>query len=222
MRSNRVSGGRNCDSDRDGEKFVVKQLEGQFFPGDVTWAKLRGNIWWPAVLFFRSLTRTLLVNAINLVREHLEAFLSGFMEAMNSFLYVDPIKFHLEFQKVLEQSNGSHREIFEKALEQDLSHMKSGCSKEGKYKSDSASVQEQLKRKYSKQGSGHKKLKPNNTSDEKRRMSEISMEEQDEKPMLNSPNSEASLLGTSHELSARRLRVMQSLGLVAPSGSPFS
>lgn len=113
-----------------------------------------------------------------------------------------------------------------------------------------------MKRKYSKQGSGHKKLKPNNTSDEKRRMSEISMEEQDEKPMLNSPNSvsfiailfpissrslplylpsmqklsyyidycfqEASLLGTSHELSARRLRVMQSLGLVAPSGSPFS
>lgn len=50
MRSNRVSGGRNCDSDRDGEKFVVKQLEGQFFPGDVTWAKLRGNKWWPAVV----------------------------------------------------------------------------------------------------------------------------------------------------------------------------
>lgn len=40
-----------------------------------------------AQLFFRSLTRTLLVNAINLVREHLEAFLSGFMEAMNSLYY---------------------------------------------------------------------------------------------------------------------------------------
>ncbi|KDO81160.1 hypothetical protein CISIN_1g0250492mg [Citrus sinensis] len=217
MRSNRVSGGRNCDSDRDGEKFVVKQLEGQFFPGDVTWAKLRGNIWWPAVVVDE--------NTVSECNKPSKRASGGFLVRLYGsyeYLYVDPIKFHLEFQKVLEQSNGSHREIFEKALEQDLSHMKSGCSKEGKYKSDSASVQEQLKRKYSKQGSGHKKLKPNNTSDEKRRMSEISMEEQDEKPMLNSPNSEASLLGTSHELSARRLRVMQSLGLVAPSGSPFS
>ncbi|ESR47075.1 hypothetical protein KPL70_015794 [Citrus sinensis] len=217
MRSNRVSGGRNCDSDRDGEKFVVKQLEGQFFPGDVTWAKLRGNKWWPAVVVDE--------NTVSECNKPSKRASGGFLVRLYGsyeYLYVDPIKFHLEFQKVLEQSNGSHREIFEKALEQDLSHMKSGCSKEGKYKSDSASVQEQLKRKYSKQGSGHKKLKPNNTSDEKRRMSEISMEEQDEKPMLNSPNSEASLLGTSHELSARRLRVMQSLGLVAPSGSPFS
>ncbi|KAK9219487.1 hypothetical protein WN943_008132 [Citrus x changshan-huyou] len=258
MRSNRVSGGRNCDSDRDGEKFVVKQLEGQFFPGDVTWAKLRGNIWWPAVVVDE--------NTVSECNKPSKRAFGGVLVRLYGsyeYLYVDPIKFHLEFQKVLEQSNGSHREIFEKALEQDLSHMKSGCSKgigskstEGKYKSDSASVQEQLKRKYSKQGSGHKKLKPNNTSDEKRRMSEISMEEQDEKPMLNSPNSvsfiailfpissrslplylpsmqklsyyidycfqEASLLGTSHELSARRLRVMQSLGLVAPSGSPFS
>ncbi|KAH9756254.1 hypothetical protein KPL71_016027 [Citrus sinensis] len=217
MRSNRVSGGRNCDSDRDGEKFVVKQLEGQFFPGDVTWAKLRGNIWWPAVVVDENT-----VSECNKPSKRASGGVLVRLYGSYEYLYVDPIKFHLEFQKVLEQSNGSHREIFEKALEQDLSHMKSGCSKEGKYKSDSASVQEQVKRKYSKQGSGHKKLKPNNTSDEKRRMSEISMEEQDEKPMLNSPNSEASLLGTSHELSARRLRVMQSLGLVAPSGSPFS
>ncbi|KAL9446924.1 hypothetical protein AB3S75_014572 [Citrus x aurantiifolia] len=216
MRSNRVSGGRNCDSDRDGEKFVVKQLEGQFFPGDVTWAKLRGNIWWPAVVLDENT-----VSECNKPCKRASGGVLVRLYGSYEYLYVDPIKFHLEFQKVLEQSNGSHREIFEKALEQDLSHMKSGCSKEGKYKSDSASVQEQVKRKYSKQGSGHKKLKPNNTSDEKRRMSEISMEEQDEKPMLNSPNSEASLLGTSHELSARRLRVMQSLGLVAPSGSPF-
>ncbi|KAH9756252.1 hypothetical protein KPL71_016027 [Citrus sinensis] len=223
MRSNRVSGGRNCDSDRDGEKFVVKQLEGQFFPGDVTWAKLRGNIWWPAVVVDENT-----VSECNKPSKRASGGVLVRLYGSYEYLYVDPIKFHLEFQKVLEQSNGSHREIFEKALEQDLSHMKSGCSKgigsksTGKYKSDSASVQEQVKRKYSKQGSGHKKLKPNNTSDEKRRMSEISMEEQDEKPMLNSPNSEASLLGTSHELSARRLRVMQSLGLVAPSGSPFS
>ncbi|GAY41498.1 hypothetical protein CUMW_059920 [Citrus unshiu] len=239
MRSNRVSGGRNCDSDRDGEKFVVKQLEGQFFPGDVTWAKLRGNIWWPAVVVDENT-----VSECNKPSKRASGGVLVRLYGSYEYLYVDPIKFHLEFQK-------------------DLSHMKSGCSKgigskstEGKYKSDSASVQEQVKRKYSKQGSGHKKLKPNNTSDEKRRMSEISMEEQDEKPMLNSPNSvsfiailfpissrslplylpsmqklsyyidycfqEASLLGTSHELSARRLRVMQSLGLVAPSGSPFS
>ncbi|KAL9450072.1 hypothetical protein AB3S75_011916 [Citrus x aurantiifolia] len=217
MRSNRVSGGRNCDSDRDGEKFVVKQLEGQFFPGDVTWAKLRGNIWWPAVVVDENT-----VSECNKPSKRASGGVLVRLYGSYEYLYVDPIKFHLEFQKVLEQSNGSHKEIFEKALEQDLSHMKSGCSKEGKYKSDSASVEEQVKRKYSKQGSGHKKLKPSNTSDEKRRMSEISMEEQDEKPMLNSPNSEASLLGTSHELSARRLRVMQSLGLVAPSGSPFS
>lgn len=217
MRSNRVSGGRNCDSDRDGEKFVVKQLEGQFFPGDVTWAKLRGNIWWPAVVVDENT-----VSECNKPSKRASGGVLVRLYGSYEYLYVDPIKFHLEFQKVLEQSNGSHREIFEKALEQDSSHMKSGCSKEGKYKSDSASSEEQVKRKYSKQGSGHKKLKPSTTSDEKRRMSEISMEEQDEKPMLNSPNSEASLLGTSHELSARRLRVMQSLGLVAPSGSPFS
>ncbi|KAJ0026091.1 hypothetical protein Pint_08464 [Pistacia integerrima] len=41
------------------------------------------------------------------------------------------------------------------------------------------------------------------------------------KQKLESPNSGTNILRKSHELSARRLRVMQSLGLIAPSGSPF-
>lgn len=216
MRSNRVSGARNYDSDRDGEKFVVKQLEGQFLPGDVTWAKLRGNVWWPAVVVDENT-----VSECNKPCKRASGGILVRLYGSYEYLYVDPIKFHSEFQKVLEQNNGSYSVIFEKALEQDWSHMKSVCSKEGKYKSNGPSA-EVVEWKCSKQGSRHKKLKPNNTSDEKRRMSKISMEEQDEKPMLNGPNSEASLLRTSHELSARRLRVMQSLGLIAPSGSPFS
>ncbi|GLT71469.1 hypothetical protein SLA2020_434850 [Shorea laevis] len=67
-----------------------------------------------------------------------------------------------------------------------------------------------------------KKAKPNNRSTEED--AKIRTREQDEvlkKNKLNSPSSETTLLGRSQELSARRMKVMQSLGLIAPSGSPF-
>ncbi|XP_059460782.1 uncharacterized protein LOC132189942 [Corylus avellana] len=67
-----------------------------------------------------------------------------------------------------------------------------------------------------------KKAKPNNQSTEDD--AKIRTCKQDEvlkKNKLNSPCSETTLFGKSQELSARRMKVMQSLGLIAPSGSPF-
>ncbi|XP_062163624.1 uncharacterized protein LOC133870492 [Alnus glutinosa] len=67
-----------------------------------------------------------------------------------------------------------------------------------------------------------KKSKPNNQSTEED--AKIRTRKEDEvlkKNKLNSPSSETTLFGKSQELSARRTKVMQSLGLIAPSGSPF-
>ncbi|KAF5456002.1 hypothetical protein F2P56_025520 [Juglans regia] len=67
-----------------------------------------------------------------------------------------------------------------------------------------------------------KEVKPNNRSTEEE--SKLRITELDEllkKNKLNNPSFETPLFGKSPEISARRVKVMQGLGLIAPSGSPF-
>ena len=46
-----------------------------------------------------------------------------------NYLYVDPVKCRSRFENILEQNNGSYKEIFHKSLEQDLPTTKSSRSK---------------------------------------------------------------------------------------------
>ncbi|KAJ4701448.1 PWWP domain containing protein [Melia azedarach] len=247
MGSNHVPGGRSHDSERDGKQVVVKRLEGEVVPGDCIWVKLCSKLWWPAQVVNENT-----VSESNKPCSRAAGTVLVRLYGSYEYLYADPIKFQSEFQIVLKENNGSHREIFEKSLEQVCSRKRSKFT--GKCRSTRPSAVEEVKYNYSKQGSRHKKHKPNspgaeqeskshkqdevqekmkayNTSNGKRRMSEISMHSEDirrgtpkpnEKHNLSSPSSATSLFKESHELSTRRLRVMQSLALIAPSGSPFS
>ncbi|KAA8528354.1 hypothetical protein F0562_035709 [Nyssa sinensis] len=255
-------------------------------------SRLSGSSWWPA----------------QVVDEHT---LSGRNKPSNrsaggvlvrlygSYKYkcVDPMKCRSEFENILKQHNGSCREIFMKALEQDLSSLKSGRSKRKGSKSEgqtifswvaekvrvdvsqekrskknlikkiqdtesptavrksprrllSESTEEAINKKGREDGV-QKKLKSNHPSSQARISPEsmsaevkngnllskntkekarskatnqdgVQRELTPDNPSTKGPESAATPPGKSQELSARRTKVMQNLGLIAPSGSPFN
>ncbi|KAK2659899.1 hypothetical protein Ddye_006432 [Dipteronia dyeriana] len=230
IRATQVAGGESIDGDGGEKKVKATQLEGNVALGDLIWVKLRGGSWWPAQVFDENtLSKTSKpgyrpAQAV-LVR------LYGSYEC----LYVDPIKCHSKFEmilcsKVLKQNNGCCREIFEKSLEQELLQLKSGRPKRKasasadcihkKPKSNKPNAKEEEKSRTHRKDGTQKTTKPNNTSDEERSTSSC-IGEEDKKNKTPKQNEGTSLSKKAQELSARRLRVMQSLGLVAPSGSPF-
>ncbi|XP_044474894.1 histone H3-lysine(4) N-trimethyltransferase ATX1-like [Mangifera indica] len=199
MSGKQVVGDPSHDDGGGGKKAAAMKLEREVKLGDIIWVKLQGKSWWPAQVVDEKT-----VSESN--KPYNKAVGAALVRLYGTYeyLYVDIIKSHLEFKMVLEQNNGSYLEIFEKALEQECSRKKSGRSKEKQSKSTGNVV------------------KPNSSSagyDTKGRSPQ--KDEVLKKQKLESPNSGTDVLRKSHELSARRLRVMQSLGLIAPSGSPF-
>ncbi|KAL2892914.1 hypothetical protein RDABS01_008823 [Bienertia sinuspersici] len=111
------------------------------------------------------------------------------------YSYIDPVTSSLEFNNVLKQNKSSQMEIFLKALKKDLSKLQSGKTNPGKAKTKDAGKKTPSKRVAKEQDELKKKSKPNSLIN-------------DDTPQT-------------PEGIARRLKVMQDLGLTAPSGSPF-
>ncbi|XP_050218250.1 uncharacterized protein LOC126668984 [Mercurialis annua] len=184
------------------EEIAAENLKQVTAIGDVIWIKLRKSLWWPAVI----------VGSDSVEGDKTGDRVTGEVRVRiygsYKYMYVDPFKWHSEFQITLKQNNGSYREIFKESLEQDQSGSRSG----------------QVKRKVSKtkdvekpKNHGVKKnLKLGSPSTPRNPISKSS-----KKNKLNSPTSDGALSGSSKKPSARRTKVMQSLGLIAPSGSPF-
>ncbi|GAB2224230.1 hypothetical protein Droror1_Dr00004982 [Drosera rotundifolia] len=109
------------------------------------------------------------------------------------YLYVDSVKCLTDFEDVSKQHDGDAQKVFQKALEQVMSKSKSETedSKESKQSGPDASGIEDMKQ------LGTKKMK-----------------------LIEKSSSESTKVKSGDSV-ARRLRVMQGLGLVAPSGSPF-
>lgn len=179
---------------------LIKKSKAELKPGDVTWIKLRGASWWPAQVFDEKAVSSSVKPRKGKSGEVLVRLYGTY-----EYSYVDPIKRQMEFENVLKKHNGNEREIFEKALKQflDLSKSPSGRSKSqspkvtGKTKTENGSVGKDgpAKRATDEQDEAKKKIRPDSPS------TDITSEK--------SP-------GT-----ARRLKVMQGLGLTAPPGSPF-
>lgn len=217
-----------------------------FKPADIIWVKNRGGSWWPGQVVDENLISESSKQGNRSAGKVLVRLYGTY-----TYLYVDPTKCGSEFDTILKQNNGSHRKIFLKAVEQDIARLKAGQSKsQGSKSKDSSSAKhhdqdelkknlkrsstssmETKKRKGEKHDGVQKKLEKNDRStleaaskrtpkhdkrtpkhDEvlikKRKLNDIS-----------SPDTMSS--AKSRELSARRLKVMQSLGLAAPPGSPF-
>lgn len=108
-----------------------------------------------------------------------------------TYLYVDPIKSQLEYEKIIERYHGSLVNILGEALKQDLLHLKSGAMKMKDIQSKEAL------------GAAASQGKGNNRS----------------KDMT--PSTSAIASAGEYAPSRRRMKVMQALGLMAPPGSPF-
>ncbi|KAH7567670.1 hypothetical protein JRO89_XS07G0117300 [Xanthoceras sorbifolium] len=124
MRAKQDAGDKSHDGDGGGKKVKAKQLEGEVALGDLLWVKLYGDSWWPAQVFDEDAVSESSKPGYRPAQAVLVRLYGSY-----EYLYVDPIKCHSEFEMVLKQNNGCCREIFEKALDQELLHFKSGRPK---------------------------------------------------------------------------------------------
>lgn len=139
------------------EEKAADQLRGKVMPGDLIWVRLRGLSWWPAQVVNENA-----VSRSNKPGNRSEDEVLVRVYGTYNYLYVDPVKCRSEFENILKQNNGSYREIFQKALEQDLPSAKCGRSKGRGSKSKESA--EEVESKTFKENGELKKLKPKRPS----------------------------------------------------------
>ncbi|KAL2340027.1 hypothetical protein Fmac_007967 [Flemingia macrophylla] len=178
--------------------------------GDLIFIKLRGGSWWPAQVVDENSVNESVKPSKRSKRMPGEVLVRHY--GSYTYSYADPITCGSEFKTILEQNDGSLRKIFLQALEKDLPSTKS-CKSKG-------SSSSKLKETSSKSAADKRK---SNGQDKER----STIKRQKQKEMLDGDVSicictqETNSLGQSPELSSRRIRVMENLGLIAPAGSPF-
>lgn len=175
--------------------------------GDLIWVKLSAKKRWPAQVVDEERVRR-----SSKPGEKVEGGIPVRLYGSNEYLYADPMKRRSEFK----MKGGGFEEIFEKALNRVSSHAKSRGSKEQESKfpgirnKTSERDQSKPKNKNAKEESS-KTIKQGEVQG-KRIPRNVKQDELQKKRKLNR------LL----QRSERRMRVMQSLALIAPVGSPFS
>ncbi|GMN40132.1 hypothetical protein TIFTF001_009368 [Ficus carica] len=244
MKSKDLANGKNHVGKTSVEEIAANQVK----PADIIWVKNHGGSWWPAQV----VDENLVSESSKPSKRSAEKVLVR-LYGTYTYSYVDPIKCHSEFDEILKQNNNSYRDIFLKALEKDVTRLKSSKSKKQRSKSK---VTKDASNKASKRGEGKDEVKKKSGSQSKSRggdegegKSRKRKIEQDgmqkkrgrndqstgaaannttpkydmvlKKIKLNGSSSGKISFARSQELSARRLKVMQSLGLAAPTGSPF-
>ncbi|XP_020244193.1 uncharacterized protein LOC109822407 [Asparagus officinalis] len=163
----------------------------QFKPGDIAWIKTR-NCWWPGQVVHEG-------SVSSRPKKRVKNGVLVRMYGCYEYLYVDPVKNNTEFENMLKQENLSRREAFQKSVDKELSRLRSGMYKRKASESrDTATVDDK---------------KTNKRKQDK--MQGMEKGDSSSKTMTGAPGDDAL------NLSERRTRVMQSLGLLAPSGSPY-
>ncbi|KAF3339424.1 Histone-lysine N-methyltransferase ATX1 [Carex littledalei] len=113
----RKSNENAVDSNRlggDGTKAEI--LNQQFKPGDLTWVEIHNSSWWPAQVFDEG---SVGAKPRKKSKKELLVRLYGTYE----YMYVDASKSNSEFEDVLKRENKTMKEMFQEALEQDMSLM---------------------------------------------------------------------------------------------------
>ncbi|XP_058088539.1 histone H3-lysine(4) N-trimethyltransferase ATX1-like isoform X9 [Magnolia sinica] len=217
------------------------KLRKEFTLGDIVWIKIYDSSWWPAQVVDENT-----IGGGEKIEKKMEGGVLTRLYGSYEYLYVDPMKYHSEFENVLKQNNCSVKEILNKALEQDLSQIKSGAKSKRKASTRKGKLQdgvksnlleakardESCKDKISVQDGVKKKKKADGQDSDgvQRSTTEAAVVDvlktpkqgdRKDKKTISSPISATNSLKCSQDMSARRMRVMQSLGLIAPCGSPF-
>lgn len=175
--------------------------------GDVIFIKLRGGSWWPAQVVDENSVNKSVKPSKQSKKSSGDVLVRHY--GSYTYSYANPIKCRSEFKTILEHNDGSLRKILLQSLEQDLPSTKSRRSKGSSSKAKGTpSKNSASKRKSNGQDKEQNKIKHQKHN-----------ETLHDDPA--SPSHGASLVGKSPELSSRRMRVMENLGLIAPAGSPF-
>ncbi|XP_016163701.1 uncharacterized protein LOC107606204 isoform X1 [Arachis ipaensis] len=173
--------------------------------GDLIYIPLRGaSKWWPAQVTDEKSVNENLRPKKKLLREVLVRVYGSYM-----YKYVDPVKSHADFENVLKKNDGDLHKILQESLEKDLPSNKPK-SKESPAKNKGGSSSSKRKSAGGSSSSKRKSAPKDEKQDEAK-----SQKQNEEDPESTTP------FRKSQELSKRRIRVMESLGLIAPPGSPF-
>ncbi|CAL1395436.1 unnamed protein product [Linum trigynum] len=188
------------------EGDVAKLSEGK--PGDVIWTKLSGRTWWPGLVLDEDA-----VGRRNKRGKRSERDVLVRLYGSSKQVYVDPMKYRSEFGNILERNKGCYHDIFWESLKKELPDLESnGAEGAGNGQVDGPKLKETttsnnevaVSPRNSKKDGKQKKLKPDDAGNKT--------------PMHHQGGN---LGGESEEQTARRVKVMQTLGLVRPFGSPF-
>lgn len=176
------------------EEDAKNRLYKDTAPGDVIWVKLRESSWWPAQVFDEDSMSGSCYPIKQADGEVLVRLYGSY-----KYLYVDPVTSHSEFVSILQQNNGKYHDIMMETLNMDLARIKSGRSR-----------RQRAEPKASKTPTKGKKgmVQTDKGGSRKRKQNDLKSE----------PNSQEN---SGEQRSARRMKIMRRLGLIAPPDSPF-
>ncbi|CAN1825927.1 Histone-lysine N-methyltransferase TRX1 [Linum perenne] len=227
MKGKQLETSRSDDGNKLGEGVVA---EGKPEPGDLIWTKLSGRSWWPALVVEEDnptmknkrrgrSDRDVLVRLYGSSRNRHPTPLLGCR------LYIDPMKYRSQFDAILQQNNGSCPEILWKTILKELPHLEpdslKGSSSASKGKGGKAGSSKRKK-------SNHDKVKVDTTTSNddvtastKQKKTPQKKQRPEGQSAENDAGNRTPTQEQDGELTGRRVKVMQTLGLVPPSGSPF-
>lgn len=176
--------------------------------GELIWVKVNETSWWPAQVVDENLVRSANKPSIKGSSSDVLVRLYG----CYIYKYVDIENLNAEFKNIQIDKNFSYDDILKKSIEQDLSTSNSNRSRKRQKPKSKVLTEASTNRSSDKSQSkvSSKKQKP-----------ETAPGTTQVKTKNTEPSSPKIASLRPQELSARRMKVMQSLGLVAPSGSPF-
>ncbi|KAL4556478.1 hypothetical protein LXL04_039133 [Taraxacum kok-saghyz] len=191
--------------------------------GDILWVKLHEASWWPAQVVDEKLVSS--GNKPSSKGSNSDVLVRVYGSYI--YKYVDVSRSRDEFKKILEENNYNRDDIMMKSLEKDLSALNANSSRKrqrSKSKASEASQNRSSKKDTSDKHKPQSKVSSKKQKQEKtktvNRLPATPQRVQNGTQPSSSPNA-ATLGCEEEELSGRRVKVMQSLGLVAPLGSPF-
>ncbi|KAK9070295.1 hypothetical protein SSX86_010695 [Deinandra increscens subsp. villosa] len=195
--------------------------------GELLWVKLHEDSWWPAQI----VDENLVSSANKPSSKNLSSDVLVRLYGCYIYKYVDIHEFDAELKCILKKNNFNYHDILKKSLEKDLPSLSSSKSRKrqqakskGKVTSEASQngspdkSQTQVSSKKKKQEKPKTTESHSQTPETKTKSPKPTLDQAHHDPEPSNPNTSTK---RSQELSGRRVKVMQSLGLVAPSGSPY-
>ncbi|KAL2498075.1 PWWP domain-containing protein [Abeliophyllum distichum] len=196
--------------------------------GDLVWVQLHCSSWWLAQAVDENS-----VSGIHKPRYKSAGEVLVRLYGSYKYLYVDPIMFHGKFEDKLEAYSGNYMDILKEALKQELNCLRSSSSEKKLVKNKEFATDEESRGSIPKKNITNKsqdtttlhcKSRSNHKEVRKRPrpgdLSHASLYAPSNK-RSSAQKARNSIEKSNELLNARRIKVMQTLGLVAPSGSPF-